>query len=229
MPHANRIIIRRFRLADADLQIWPPGFFASLFVSIAGLERHSRRVKIFSDGMEVVANYRHLQMARTALGATTSPLELSNTNKIQIIVSRFETYFDVIIAAGPNTDPSDARAWERLQQIRALLYPTSDYSWHRNVRLEEYCVHPSDTTCEMAIVNVFAAVKRWQSRTRFCSTTSVAGEEWEASIEEMKSFYYGEINSVAAEEDTGVNFGSNLDIEKRSPSSTGALDATNRT
>lgn len=170
LPIANRIVIRRFRLTDPSKQIFPPGLFPSLFVNVAGLERCSTNLKFFNDGMELVANYSY----------ETTPFN-KHRSKVQIIINRFNDYFDVIVA-GVKVAANDSYIFSRLENIRNIIFNPSPSAWQKNVSLNEFCVHPQHKTKEISLSNTLLSLANPESR------------------EEMLSYFYGELDGVAVEE-----------------------------
>jgi hypothetical protein len=186
LPNANRNCIRRFRLSDPSRQIFPPGYFPGLFVNIAGLERQSTNLKFFNDGMELIANYAYESGSFT-----------KHRSKLQIIINRSLDYFDVTVA-GVKVISGDSYIWQRLEDIRKFIFNPSPSAWQKNVILEEFCVHPGDKTKEIPFMNTLQGLLNPVIK------------------EEMLSYYYGELDSVAVEEITssslynekpGVNVG----------------------
>ena len=186
LPNANRVCIRRFRLQDPVRQIFPPGFFPFLFVNVAGLERSSTNLKFFNDGMELVANYKYAN--------ETEPF-IKHRSKLQIIINRSHDYFDVIVA-GVKVEQGDSYVWNRLQDVRNLIYNPSPSAWQKNISLNEYCVHPEDKDKEISLQNTLKSLLNPESK------------------EEMLSYFYGELDNVAVEEVGKIEMASSIHNEK---------------
>lgn len=184
LPAANRRVHRRYHLSNSTKQIFPPGYFSNLFCAICGLERHSRTIRLYADGMEIVSNYSH----------TTSGLALKNKIQVIVICSSSSLSFDVVVCAGKNVVQGDGRVWTRLQQIRAFITgtqgPTPDRRWHHNVLVSEFCVNPSDNRCELPLKTVLQ---------------QISGAGGDADLrEEMMAYLCGEHDGGAAEEDVAA-------------------------
>jgi len=121
----SRLIVRSFRIKEADTHIFPPGYFPKLFVAIV------TRFGGISESIDIFEGAMDLRFA-------------VNNGNIQIIIRRVdEDSFHLIVAA---SNDASAQAWYYYLKLVPLfdrtstMFTTEEATWeNRIIKLEEFC------------------------------------------------------------------------------------------
>jgi len=130
----SRLIVRRFKLKDADIFIFPRGYFSRLFTAVAFLfNERFESVEVFEGAMDLRFSERFGE-------------------KVQVVIRFTGEYFYLIVVSVKESAPITSTAWQYYLKIVSLFNRTSNmllkadsnpFHWHQdNIVVDEFCCNP---------------------------------------------------------------------------------------